>query len=96
MGLRFLHKSTKGFTKRVTNIVLATPTRIMEVFGSCLKANDECPISATPGLWQLAVKYGNKGEKGIPGVSAYELAVNNGFKGSEKEYLASIRRGINS
>lgn len=63
---------------------------------SCLKANDERPISATSGLWQLAVKHGSKGEKGIPGVSAYELAVNNGFKGSEKEYLASIRRGINS
>lgn len=63
---------------------------------SCLKATDERPISAPLGYWQLAVKHGSKGEKGSPGNSAYDLAINNGFTGSEKEYLASLRRGINS
>ena len=61
---------------------------------TCLKPTKERPISAEKGYWQLAVKHGRQGEKGAPGMSAYDLAVKNGFKGSEKEYLAEIRRGI--
>ena len=61
---------------------------------TCLKPTKERPISAEKGYWQLAVKHGRQGEKGAPGMSAYDLAVKNGFKGSEKEYLAEIRRAI--
>lgn len=61
---------------------------------TCLKETNERPISADKGYWQLAVKHGRQGEKGSSGMSAYELSIKNGFKGSEKEYLASIRRGL--
>lgn len=63
---------------------------------TCLKPTKERPISAEKGYWQLAVKHGRQGDKGLPGMSVYDLAVKNGFKGSEKEYLAGIRRGIGS
>lgn len=41
--------------------------------------------------YALARKYAdeNAGE-GAPGKSAYEIAVENGFKGSEKEWLQSL------
>lgn len=32
-----------------------------------------------------------KGEPGDPGKSAYEIAVSNGFEGSEDEWVASLR-----
>ena len=59
-----------------------------------------------PGGSSLAVKYisdtsfslvatiqgtGSKGEKGEPGESAYQIAVNNGYDGSETEWLESLK-----
>ena len=34
---------------------------------------------------------GEKGEKGDPGLSAYEVAQENGYTGTEKEWLASLK-----
>lgn len=34
---------------------------------------------------------GPQGEKGDPGDSAYQIALTNGFKGSEEEWLASLK-----
>ena len=34
---------------------------------------------------------GEKGEKGNPGLSAYEVAQENGYTGTEKEWLASLK-----
>lgn len=34
---------------------------------------------------------GAKGEKGDPGLSAYQVAKSNGYTGSEKEWLASLK-----
>ena len=34
---------------------------------------------------------GPKGDKGSDGLSAYQIAVNNGFKGSEKDWLQSLK-----
>lgn len=59
---------------------------------SCISPTSERPLSSEN--WQLAVKQGRAGEKGASGLTAYDLAVKNGFKGSEKEYLAEVRRGI--
>lgn len=33
---------------------------------------------------------GARGDRGYPGASAYEVAVRNGFKGTEQEWLASL------
>ena len=50
-------------------------------------------------LWELCELISNesgsttpgpKGEKGEPGDSAYQVAVNNGFEGAETEWLASL------
>ena len=41
--------------------------------------------STTPG------PAGPKGEKGEPGDSAYQVAVQNGFQGTEEEWLASLK-----
>lgn len=41
--------------------------------------------SSTPG------PAGPKGDKGDPGDSAYKVAVNNGFEGTETEWLASLK-----
>jgi hypothetical protein len=42
------------------------------------------PSSGTPG------PQGPQGEKGDPGLSAYEVALANGFVGTEEEWLASL------
>lgn len=52
-------------------------------------------------LWELcelitnggsgSITPGPQGEKGDPGKSAYQIAVDNGFKGSEEEWLASLK-----
>lgn len=60
---------------------------------SCLKDTEERPVSSISGSWQLAVKHGRAGVKGECGDSAYDLAVKGGFSGSQKDWLAEIRRG---
>lgn len=51
-------------------------------------------------LWELCELISNesgsttpgpKGDKGDPGDSAYQIAVDNGFKGTEEEWLASLK-----
>ena len=42
---------------------------------------------------QPASSGGGQGEKGDPGDSAYQVAVNNGFDGSEAEWLESLKGG---
>lgn len=51
-------------------------------------------------LWELCNMISNgsgsttpgpEGPKGDPGKSAYQIAVDNGFKGTEKEWLASLK-----
>lgn len=59
---------------------------------TCINPTTERPLSSED--WQLTVKHGRQGEKGKPGLSAYEVAKNSGFTGSEKEFIAEIRRGL--
>lgn len=59
---------------------------------TCINPTTERPLSSED--WQLTVKHGRQGEKGKPGLSAYEVAKNSGFAGSEKEFIAEIRRGL--
>lgn len=40
---------------------------------------------------QLAVKGGQKGDKGDPGKSAYEIAVEQGYIGTQEQWLASLK-----
>jgi hypothetical protein len=42
-------------------------------------------------LFDIPINLKVKGVKGDPGLSAYEIAVSNGFVGSEKEFLESLK-----
>lgn len=86
----------KGVYKDAQNYQIGDTVTDNGSLWTCLKATSERPISAEKGYWQLAVKHGRQGDKGLSGMSAYDLAIKNGFEGSEKEYLASIRRGLES
>ena len=41
--------------------------------------------------WVLFTAKGEKGDKGETGDSAYQVAVNNGFKGTEQEWIDSLK-----
>ena len=68
------------------------------------KGTDELPnpqSRAEELLWELcelitnggtgSTTPGPKGEKGDPGDSAYQVALTNGFEGSETDWLASLK-----
>ena len=42
-------------------------------------------------LFDIPITLKVKGTKGDPGLSVYKIAVLNGFVGSEKEFLASLK-----
>src|SRR5699024_8766786 len=44
------------------------------------------------GTWKKEINLkGKQGDKGDPGKSAYQVAVDNGFEGTEEEWLASLK-----
>lgn len=51
---------------------------------------DEPPIPPTPDLYTQLIKCIKNTEKGLDGKSAYEIAVEHGFIGTEEEWLASL------
>jgi hypothetical protein len=51
---------------------------------------DEPPIPPTPDLYTHLIKCIKNAEKGLDGKSAYEIAVEHGFVGTEEEWLASL------
>lgn len=60
-----------------------------------INANGELVVSLTDGsvsnLGCVVGGDGQPGEKGDPGDSAYEVAIKNGFRGNEQEWLASLK-----
>lgn len=52
---------------------------------------DEPPIPPTPDLYTQLIKCIKNTEKGLDGKSAYEIAVEHGFVGTEKEWLESLK-----
>ena len=51
---------------------------------------DEPPIPPTPNLYTQLIKCIKNAQKGLDGKSAYEIAVEHGFIGTEEEWLASL------
>ena len=47
--------------------------------------------SINMGLENLSIIKGDKGDKGEQGDSAYQVALNNGFEGTEQEWLESLK-----
>ena len=54
-------------------------------------AADQHPISAITGLEEALKNAGGGGTTGADGKSAYEIAVEHGFEGTEEEWLASLK-----
>lgn len=52
---------------------------------------DDPPIPPTPALYTQLLKRIEDAEKGLDGKSAYELAVEHGYVGTEEEWLASLK-----
>jgi len=52
---------------------------------------DEPPIPPTPDLYTQLLKRIEDAEKGLDGKSAYEIAVEHGFVGTEEEWLESLK-----
>ena len=52
---------------------------------------DEPPIPPTPDLYTQLLKRIEDAEHGLDGKSAYEIAVEHGYVGTEEEWLASLR-----
>lgn len=53
--------------------------------------NQSVKVTATPNLTKYLVTKSDVGVAGAPGKSAYQLAVQNGFVGTEIEWLASLQ-----
>ena len=51
---------------------------------------EEPPVPPTPDLYQQLIKKIEDTSKGDPGKSAYEIAVDNGYAGTEEEWLESL------
>ena len=52
---------------------------------------DEPPIPPTPDLYTQLIKCIKNAQKGLDGKSAYEIAVEHGFVGTEEEWLESLK-----
>ena len=72
--------------------------------GSTFRRNSYNPgfVGASPlnsAYWDIISKQGVNGDDGVdgdPGESAYQIAVNNGFVGTEQQWLASLQSNANS
>jgi len=49
-----------------------------------------CISGLTAAMWLYSPPAGMPGSSGVPGLSAYDIAVDNGFDGTEEDWLASL------
>ena len=56
-----------------------------------LSASNKLPLKSFTAGSEFVLIPGPQGEPGPEGASAYDVAVDNGFKGSEKEWLATLK-----
>lgn len=77
-----------------TCYVTGTITNIKQFFARTFYDNSKSGLTATEvqdAIDELASRPGGSGEAGADGKSAYQIAVDNGFVGTETEWLASLK-----
>lgn len=84
----FLRRKKMKTQNKILSLLLALILCLSMV---CLSACDgSVNLEATSGQGEKGDQ-GEKGEQGEQGKSAYDIAVKNGFKGTEKEWLESLK-----
>lgn len=81
----FGYDSSAKETVRATTIVKTLNIRPSGFDG------ESCNVPPTPDLYQQLLQKINEAEKGADGKSAFEIAVENGFVGTETEWLESLK-----
>lgn len=83
--------SVFGYDTAADTTVRATTVPVtLNIRPSGFEGDDETPIPPTPDLYQQLLQRIEDAEHGLDGKSAYEIAVDNGFVGTEEEWLESL------
>ena len=84
--------SVFGYDAENTEGLRATTVPItLNIRQSGFVGDDDPPIPPTPDLYAQLLKKIEDAEHGLDGKSAYEIAVEHGFVGTESEWLASLK-----
>ena len=83
--------SVFGYDTESDTTVRATTVPVtLNIRPSGFVGDDDPPIPPTPDLYAQLLKRIEDAEKGLDGKSAYEIAVEHGYVGTEEEWLASL------
>lgn len=83
--------SVFGYDTESDTTVRATTVPVtLNIRPSGFVGDDDPPIPPTPDLYEQLLKRIEDAEKGLDGKSAYEIAVEHGYVGTEEEWLASL------
>ena len=81
-----------GYDAEATETVRATTVvKTLHIRPSGFDGENETPIPPTPDLYQQLLQKIQSASKGTDGKSAYEIAVEHGFVGTEAEWLESLK-----
>ena len=81
-----------GYDAEATETVRATTiVKTLHIRPSGFEGENETPIPPTPDLYQQLLQKIQSASKGTDGKSAYEIAVEHGFVGTEAEWLKSLK-----
>ena len=84
--------SVFGYDTESDTTVRATTVPVtLNIRPSGFVGDDDPPIPPTPDLYAQLLKRIEDAEKGLDGKSAYEIAVEHGYVGTEEEWLESLR-----
>lgn len=78
-------------TESDTTVRATTVPVILNIRHSGFIGDDEPPIPPTPDLYTQLLKRIEDAEKGLDGKSAYQIACEHGYVGTEEEWLASLK-----
>lgn len=83
--------SVFGYDAESDSTVRATTVLVtLNIRPSGFEGDDDTPIPPTPDLYTQLIKKIEDTTKGDPGKSAFEIAVEHGYVGTEEEWLASL------
>ena len=84
--------SVFGYDTESDTTVRATTVPVtLNIRPSGFVGDDDPPIPPTPDLYEQLLKRIEDAEKGLDGKSAYEIAVEHGYVGTEEEWLESLK-----